>query len=420
VGYCERGVRRVVTTCSDPGRCGWEAVAGGAAASLTSWSGQRHEFGTQGVKRYSGSHLSRGSGVGSACQPRCSRQMGIKAGLRAACALLQVAAVVAAAAVIVVLGDRSSAASLAPPLRRALQHAARALYALPPLLPLAWAPQSPWRAVLLAFLPPYLLLSLSWEPAFYAAMTAALGAWLRAEHCYALTGGHASRCAAAQNACSTTCAAACPGAAAAADATTGQSLASTTTTDVAGSRMPAAGSGGAPTERRGSGSECSADRALWREGGTAVTFLNLALLSFFGQGNAATIASFDIGSVFRLTTVFDPFVMALLLVSKQLAPMFLVVVAFRLVAVQARRSVFSSYVAVLIASDVVSLALFFGVKGTGSWADIGSRLGYYGIVNAQVVLMLLLLALSALYCPTALSGGAVQAGRQAATAEVKT
>lgn len=51
------------------------------------------------------------------------------------------------------------------------------------------------------------------------------------------------------------------------------------------------------------------------------------------------------------------------------------------------------YLLVLVLSDVMSIKLFFDVRSTGSWMEIGSSIGYYGILNAQVVFVLLLFVL---------------------------
>jgi phosphatidylinositol glycan class N len=59
----------------------------------------------------------------------------------------------------------------------------------------------------------------------------------------------------------------------------------------------------------------------------AVVFPVLINAAFFGTGNIASVASFEISSVYRFTTRFNPFLMGGLLVHKVLIPMTTVAVA---------------------------------------------------------------------------------------------
>ena len=53
----------------------------------------------------------------------------------------------------------------------------------------------------------------------------------------------------------------------------------------------------------------------------AAVFLVLINAAFFGTGNIASVASFEMSSVYRFTTRFNPYLMGGLLVLKVLVPM---------------------------------------------------------------------------------------------------
>nr|XP_043616910.1 GPI ethanolamine phosphate transferase 1 isoform X2 [Erigeron canadensis] len=128
-----------------------------------------------------------------------------------------------------------------------------------------------------------------------------------------------------------------------------------------------------------------------------VVFLVFFNIAFFGTGNFASIASFEISSVYRFITIFSPFLMAALLVFKLFIPFLLVICAFSAITRLVRVPRSGCYYLVILCSDVMTIHFFFLVKNTGSWMEIGNSISHFGIVSAQVVFVLLLFALTNIY-----------------------
>ncbi|CAA0828488.1 Unknown protein [Striga hermonthica] len=125
-----------------------------------------------------------------------------------------------------------------------------------------------------------------------------------------------------------------------------------------------------------------------------MVFFNIA---FFGTGNFASIASFEISSVYRFITIFSPFLMAALLIFKLLIPFVLVICTFTAITRLIRVPLWGCYFLVIICSDVMTIHFFFLVQNTGSWMEIGNSISHFGIMSAQVVFVLLLFALTSIY-----------------------
>ncbi|XP_042499079.1 GPI ethanolamine phosphate transferase 1 [Macadamia integrifolia] len=126
-------------------------------------------------------------------------------------------------------------------------------------------------------------------------------------------------------------------------------------------------------------------------------FMVLFNVAFFGTGNFASIASFEISSVYRFITVFSPFLMAALLIFKLFIPFMLVICTFSAITKLARVPRMGCYFLVILFSDVMTIHFFFKVRNTGSWMEIGNSISHFGIVSAQVVFVLLLFALTNIY-----------------------
>jgi phosphatidylinositol glycan class N len=125
--------------------------------------------------------------------------------------------------------------------------------------------------------------------------------------------------------------------------------------------------------------------------------LVLINVAFFGTGNMASVASFEISSVYRFITIFNPYIMGALLLCKLFVPFILVTCAFSAVTRVLELPRLGCYFIVLLLSDVMTIHFFFLVKNIGSWMDIGQSISHFGIMSAQIVFVLLLFALSSVF-----------------------
>ncbi|KAK1310423.1 hypothetical protein QJS10_CPA08g01633 [Acorus calamus] len=126
-------------------------------------------------------------------------------------------------------------------------------------------------------------------------------------------------------------------------------------------------------------------------------FMVLFNVAFFGTGNFASIASFEISSVYRFITVFSPYLMSALLIFKLFIPFMLVICVFSAITKLIKIPRLGCYFIVIIFSDVMTIHFFFLVRNTGSWMEIGNSISHFGIMSAQVVFVLLLFALTNIY-----------------------
>ncbi|OVA16257.1 GPI ethanolamine phosphate transferase 1 [Macleaya cordata] len=126
-------------------------------------------------------------------------------------------------------------------------------------------------------------------------------------------------------------------------------------------------------------------------------FMVLFNVAFFGTGNFASIASFEISSVYRFITIFSPFLMASLLIFKLFIPFMLVICVFSAITKLLGVPRLGCYFLVILSSDVMTIHFFFLVRNTGSWMEIGNSISHFGIMSAQVVFVLMLFALTNIY-----------------------
>ncbi|XP_027075046.1 GPI ethanolamine phosphate transferase 1 [Coffea arabica] len=145
----------------------------------------------------------------------------------------------------------------------------------------------------------------------------------------------------------------------------------------------------------------------------ALTFMVFFNVAFFGTGNFASIASFEISSVYRFITIFSPFLMAALLIFKLLIPFMLVICAFSSLTKVIRVPLLGCYFLVILCSDVMTIHFFFLVRNTGSWMEIGNSISHFGIMSAQVVFVLLLFALTNVYTKDIQTSSARHSSRKA-------
>jgi phosphatidylinositol glycan class N len=111
-----------------------------------------------------------------------------------------------------------------------------------------------------------------------------------------------------------------------------------------------------PAEQHSPGSN------LPRKARLAVTYLSMCALSYFGAGNVASVASFEISSTWRFVTVFSPFLMGGLLMYKVLGPMVVVGVAYRFSVANANCSPTSLLRVNMAECSLIALYFFFNVK----------------------------------------------------------
>ncbi|KAJ3098942.1 Glycosyl phosphatidyl inositol anchor synthesis [Phlyctochytrium planicorne] len=122
----------------------------------------------------------------------------------------------------------------------------------------------------------------------------------------------------------------------------------------------------------------------------AVFFLLFVNVAFFGTGNIASVASFYIESVYRFTTVFNPFLMAVLLLMKIWVPFFFLSAVFGVLSRSLDLPAFSLFLLVLSTTDVMTLNFFFLVRDSGSWLEIGTTISHFIIASAFIVFQIVL------------------------------
>ncbi|RKP36392.1 GPI ethanolamine phosphate transferase [Dimargaris cristalligena] len=130
---------------------------------------------------------------------------------------------------------------------------------------------------------------------------------------------------------------------------------------------------------------------------TAGQFLFLVNVGFFGTGNVASISSFSLEAVYRLTTIFDPFLMGALLIFKILIPFFLLSTVLGVINRIKRLPPMAMFLLVLATTDIMTLNFFYLVKDTGSWLEIGTTISHFCIASLFVLFVMALYLVSQLF-----------------------
>ncbi|KAJ3059362.1 Glycosyl phosphatidyl inositol anchor synthesis, partial [Podochytrium sp. JEL0797] len=123
---------------------------------------------------------------------------------------------------------------------------------------------------------------------------------------------------------------------------------------------------------------------------TATIFLVLINMAFFGTGNIASVSSFSLESVYRFITVFNPILMAGILILKLLVPFFLLSAVFGVISRSIALPAFSLFLLVLSTTDIMTLNFFFLVRDDGSWLEIGTTISHYIIASTFIVFQIVL------------------------------
>ncbi|EPS44914.1 hypothetical protein H072_1105 [Dactylellina haptotyla CBS 200.50] len=126
----------------------------------------------------------------------------------------------------------------------------------------------------------------------------------------------------------------------------------------------------------------------------ALFFFFFIQAGFFGTGNVASLSAFSLESVYRLTTVFNPFLMTALLVFKLLIPFVIISANLGILNRILRVPPSALFMIVMSISDILTLNFFYMVKDEGSWLDIGTTISHFVIASLLCVFVAMLELLS--------------------------
>jgi phosphatidylinositol glycan class N len=122
-----------------------------------------------------------------------------------------------------------------------------------------------------------------------------------------------------------------------------------------------------------------------REVRTTLMFMFFVNVSFFGTGNVASLSSFSVESVYRFVTIFNPFLMGALLITKILIPFFIISTVYGILAQILDLPPFSLFLLVVSITDVQTINFFYFVTDYGSWLEIGTSISHFCIAELFIV-----------------------------------
>jgi phosphatidylinositol glycan class N len=123
-------------------------------------------------------------------------------------------------------------------------------------------------------------------------------------------------------------------------------------------------------------------------------FLFFINVGFFGTGNVASLSSFTLESVYRFVTVFNPFLMGALLITKVLIPFFVISSVLGVLTTSLDLSSFSLFLCVVAITDVQTINFFYFVSDYGSWLEIGTSISHFCIAELFIIFTIILFFLS--------------------------
>lgn len=118
---------------------------------------------------------------------------------------------------------------------------------------------------------------------------------------------------------------------------------------------------------------------------TTFMFMFFVNVAFFGTGNVASLSSFSLESVYRFVTIFNPFLMGCLLMTKILIPFFIISTVYGILALILDLPSFSLFLLVVSITDVQTINFFFFVTDYGSWLEIGTSISHFCIAELFII-----------------------------------